>query len=116
MSLTNELAKLGADIDDALQRFMGNEKLYIRMLGKLPKAVADAEVISHFESGNYDAALTNAHTLKGVMGNLSITPLYKAYSDAVALLRESKPNEAKIKIDEILPLQKDIIDCIEKYN
>lgn len=115
MSMVSELKELGVDVEDALQRFMGNEGLFNRMIKKLPNAAKDLHVIDFFESGDYETALNNAHTLKGVMGNLSITPLFNAYNDAVNLLRENKPEEAKKRVEEILPVQEQIIACIEKY-
>jgi HPt (histidine-containing phosphotransfer) domain-containing protein len=113
MKMIEELKVFGIDIDDAMQRFMNNEALYIRMLGKLPKAVAEQEVLPLLESGDYSGALTNAHTIKGVMGNLSITPLYRAYSDAVQLLREDKPELAKTALENVVGLQSDILNWIE---
>jgi HPt (histidine-containing phosphotransfer) domain-containing protein len=113
MNLIYELKALGVDVDDAMQRFMNNEALYIRMLGKLPEAVSEQEVLPAFESGDYSEALAKAHTIKGVMGNLSITPLYKAYSDAVRLLREDKPDEAKKVLEDVAELQEEIIGKIE---
>lgn len=115
MSMANELRELGVDVEDALQRFMGNENLFNRMVKKLPAAVKDLQVIQYFESEDYETALNNAHTLKGVMGNLSMTPLFNAYNETVNLLRENRPDEAKKKVEEILPVQEQIIACIEKY-
>lgn len=115
MSMVNELRELGVDVEDALQRFMGNEGLFNRMIKKLPPAVKDLQVIQYLEAGDYETALNNAHTLKGVTGNLSITPLFNAYNEAVNLLRTDKPEEAKEKVEEILPVQEQIIACIEKY-
>ncbi|MCH5193432.1 MAG: hypothetical protein J1F11_05675 [Oscillospiraceae bacterium] len=114
MSLIDDLKALGANTDEALGRFMGNASLYERMLGKLPPAVESNQVMPCFESGDNQGALEKAHTLKGVTGNLSLTPLYKAYSDAVTLLRDNKPDEAKEIIEKILPVQDEFIACIEK--
>ncbi len=114
MSMNSELKELGVNVEEAVQRFMGNEALFNRMIKKLPPAVKDLQVLQFLEAGDYETALNNAHTLKGVMGNLSITPLFHAYNDAVNLLREDKPEEAKKKVEDILPLQDEIVACIEK--
>lgn len=116
MSLINELEKLGANTDDALRRFMNNSSLYERMLGKLPKNVRELEVIPYFESQDYQKALENAHTLKGVMGNLSITPLYQGYTEVVTLLRANDTQKAKSVMEGIIPIQDEIISCIEQYS
>lgn len=113
MSLINELEDLGVNTKDALNRFMNNSALYERMLKKLPTSVKDLEVMAYFEAGDYEKALSNAHTLKGVTGNLSITPLYDAYTEIVAFLRANNPEKAKEILANILPVQEKIIECIE---
>lgn len=114
MSMLDELKELGVNVEDALQRFMNNSALYEKMLGKLVNNVKDIEVLPSLEAGDNGAACDAAHTLKGVMGNLSITPLYKGYTQIVNLLREDNPEEAKKVLLETLPVQKEIIACIEK--
>ena len=114
MSMLDELKDLGVNIEDALQRFMNNSALYEKMLGKLVSNVKDIEVLPSLEAGDYSAACDAAHTLKGVMGNLSITPLYKNYTQIVNLLRDNDPDEAKKLLLETLPVQEEIIACIEK--
>lgn len=116
MSMISELQELGADVNDAMQRFMNNASLYERMLKKLPATVKDKPVMEFIESGDIKTSTENAHTLKGVMGNLSITPLYKAYTEIVNLLREDKAQEAKAILEESIPVQEQVMACIEKYN
>lgn len=113
MSLIDSLKELGVDTDDGLKRFMNNAPLYEKMLKKLPKHVRELEVMPCFECDDYKKALENAHTLKGVMGNLSISPLYVAYTDIVTLLREDNPDSAKHVLADVLPTQERIIYCIE---
>jgi hypothetical protein len=112
MNLLQELNNLGVDTEDALKRFMNNTSLYERMLGKLPKNIGELEVMPYLETGNYSQALTNAHTIKGVTGNLSVTPLFTGYTNIVALLRQNEPEKAKSVLEEILPIQNQIISCI----
>ena len=114
MSMLDELSELGVNIEDALQRFMNNSALYERMLGKLVNNVKEIKVLPAIEEGDYSTACDNAHTLKGVMGNLSITPLYKGYTQIVNCLRDNNPEEAKKILLDILPVQEKVIACIEK--
>lgn len=114
MDLINELEALGVNTQEALRRFSGNSALYVKMLGKLTAAINDMEVMPCIEKEDYEAAVTNAHTLKGVTGNLSLTPLYNAYTDITNLLRGEKYDEAKAALENILPIQDDILACIEK--
>lgn len=113
MDIITELDKMGVNTNEALARFMNNSALYVKMLGKFPKAVSDANVSAHFNAKDYESAVSAAHTLKGVTGNLSLTPLYKAYTDIVALLRAGEPDKAEAILNDILPEQEKIIACIE---
>lgn len=115
MSLLDNLQTLGADVQDGLNRFVRNAALYEKMLKKFPGAAEGLPVLPHFEAGDLDTALANAHTLKGMTGNLSLTPLYQAYTEIVSLLREGKPEQAKALLVEILPVQERIISCIQSY-
>lgn len=114
MNLKDKLVELGVDYYDGLNRFMGNQALYEKMLKKFPDNVRKLDVLSFIEANDADTAVANAHTLKGVSGNLSLTPLYQAYTSIVALLRDGKPEEAKEKLIETLPVQEDIVKCIEE--
>ena len=113
MDLLNELKNLGVDIDEGLERFSGNSSLYARMMGKLPSSINDLEVMSAIEANDIEAAITKAHTIKGVTGNLSVTPLYTAYTQIVNELRAGNGAAAKEILEKILPLQKQILECIE---
>lgn len=114
MSLMNELEELGVNVNEALERFMNNSGLYTKMLKKFASSIPQYNVVQYLENGEYEKALDNAHSLKGVTGNLSITPLYKAYSEIVALLRNNDPEKAGDIIRNVIPVQEQIVSCIEK--
>jgi len=115
MDLLTELQSLGVDVQDGLKRFAGSAALLEKMLKKFPAASADLPVLVHFESGDLDKALANAHTLKGMTGNLSLTPLFTAYTEIVTLLRASQPEKAKALLLDILPVQEKITACIQAH-
>ena len=52
--------------------------------------------------------------LKGITGNLAITPLFNGYTESLGLLRDNRAKEAKAVFARILPVQKDIIACINQ--
>lgn len=115
MELLEELRILGVNVDDALERFMGNVSLYERMLGTFPDMLENSFVEPDFDCNDYGETTENAHAIKGAAGNLSISPLYEAYTEIVRLLRAEQPEQAKIVLKKILPVQNDIINCIKKY-
>lgn len=112
MSLTEKLKEYGVNVAEALERFMGNEAIYEKTLKKFPAAAESHTVVEYIKSGDSKTAVANAHTLKGVTGNLSMTPLYTAYVEIVNLLRAGENDKALAELEKILPLQEKIIDCI----
>ena len=117
MQMFDELNALGADLNSALARFMGNTSLLEMILKKTPESIEkNGDVVEQIDAGNIDAAILKAHTLKGNMGNLSITPLYEAYTEITELLRSGKTDEAREKTLAIQPLQQKVIDTIKRYS
>lgn len=113
MNLLDELRTLGVDVDDGLKRLMGNEKLYKRLLGSFVKMIGTQAVDPDFDESDYKEAIEKAHSIKGTAGNLSLTPIYESYSEILNLLRTDKPAEAKAVLAKVLPVQQEIISCIE---
>ncbi len=116
MSLIDEIGQLGANIGDAMRRFMDNTALYERMLKTLPEVAQRFPVKPYFDSEDYETAINNAHTLKGVVGNLSLDTLYIGYSGIVSLLRDGKIAEARATMEKTLEDERRIIECIRKYS
>ncbi len=112
MNTADQLKEFGINVTEALERFMGNEKLYLMTLKKFPASVETHEVREKIISGDQSAAIANAHTLKGVTGNLSMTPLYEAYVEIVQLLKNEDNEKALARLDGILPLQEKMINFI----
>lgn len=115
MALLEELNALGVDTGDALKRFGNNEGLYKKFLGKFIKNAEDVQVMPFLEAGDLETAQNNAHTLKGVTGNLSLTPLYTGYSEMMTAFRAGDPGKAKEQLETLLPVQEQILTCIRKY-
>lgn len=114
MNLFEELRALGVDVDDGVKRIMGNEKLYKKLLGSFVKMINEQALSPDFDTTDCTEAIEKAHAIKGTAGNLSLTPIYESYSEILNLLRGGKPDEAKAVLEKIIPIQKDIISCIEQ--
>ena len=83
----------GADYQDTMSRFMGNETMYLKFLKMLFQDDNLRKLVEAIDSGNLEAAFDAAHTLKGVVGNMGLTPLYKAVCDIVQPLRAREERE-----------------------
>ena len=116
LEVLEELKELGVDIEDGLKRLNKNEKLYKRLLGTFVKTMKANTISPDFDANNCTEAIEIAHAIKGTAGNLSITPVYEAYSEIVSLLRAGQTEEARTILKKIIPIQDEIIQCIEKYS
>lgn len=114
MELIRNIKELGIDTDEALKRFMGDEKLFFRMLAKLPDSINELKIDVEFDESMVDDVINAAHTIKGMTGNLSVIPLYIAYTEIVRLLREGKIEPAKEILRDIIPVQEKILGFIEE--
>lgn len=115
MELFDELKELGVDVDSGLKRINGNQALYSKLLGSFVKGMKSYRVEADFDASDVQEMIEKTHTIKGISGNMSITPVYEAYTKIVDLLRTGKPEEARAIIKDVLPVQEQIISCIEKH-
>ena len=113
MDLCETLAAMDVDIDEALGRFMGNKQLLEMMYRKMPDSInKNKDIIPDIQSGNIDAAIQKAHTLKGNMGNLSIKPMYEAYAKITEQLRAGDTSGATEGINATQDYQNKLLDTL----
>ena len=116
MGMIEELKNLGLDIDEGLDRVMGDASLYEMMLGMFVDSVRNNPVSpADFDGGDVDALIKAVHTLKGVTGNLAITPLFDGYTQTLVLLRAGQVKEAKAEFERMQPAQAEILACINRH-
>ena len=92
MLTLEKLKEFGADTDEGLARCMNNEDFYLKMVGM---GIADERFESIkgvLEQKDWDGAFEMAHALKGVLGNLALTPIYEPMSEMTELLRAKDTN------------------------
>ena len=115
MSLLEELNALGVNTAEGLERVMGDNDLYNMMLGMFVDAIQSSAITpADFDGGDLEELTRKVHTLKGTTGNLSLTPLFTAYNEALGLLRANQPAQAKAVYERMLPTQSKILDCISR--
>ena len=82
-----KLKAYGADVESGLERCMNSEEFYFRMINTLVEEDHFSTLEKALNDNNLDLAFDAAHALKGVVGNLSLTPLYKELVEITELLR-----------------------------
>lgn len=80
----------GADYQATMNRFMGNETMYLKFLDMLFQDDNLQKLGSAINDNNMNSAFEAAHTLKGVVANMGLTPLYSAVCAIVEPLRAEK--------------------------
>ena len=83
----------GADYHSTMARFMGNEAMYMKFLDMLFKDDNLEKLGEALEKQDYEEAFSAAHTLKGVVGNMGLTPLFNAVCAIVESLRKREVPE-----------------------
>ena len=81
------LKQFGADTDDGLSRCMGNEAFYFKLIGKVIEDGNFQALEEAVAAKDLDKAFEAAHSLKGVLGNLALTPIYEPVYEITELLR-----------------------------
>ena len=83
----------GADYNSTMARFMGKEAMYLKFLDMLFKDDNLEKLGTALEQQDYEEAFSAAHTLKGVVGNMGLTPLFNAVCAIVESLRKREVPE-----------------------
>ncbi len=84
----DDLRTLGVNVDEGIDRCLGNEAFYLQMLDRAlddPKFEKLGKAISN---PDLDEAFELAHALKGVAANLSLTALHNSLSVITDKLRD----------------------------
>jgi len=109
MITIEKLKNFGADTDEGLTRCYGNESLYLRLVNMM-SADANFDMLeSALNSGDLDKAFEAAHALKGVLGNLSLTPMYDIVCEITELLRARTETDYSALLSELLSKRNTLI-------
>lgn len=83
-----ELKDYGCDVNGSLERVLGDEELYFFCLNEFIKDKGFQNLGKFIEEKKVEEAFGESHTLKGVAGNLGVTPMYKLLTFIVEKLRK----------------------------
>ncbi len=83
----DSLKQFGANVDEGLERCMGMEDFYIEMIELGISDEKFDQLGPLLKEDNLDEAFEVVHALKGVIGNLALTPLYETINEITEHLR-----------------------------
>lgn len=107
-----QLEENGVDVDATLKRFMGKDALFMKFFVKFADDGACKEIRTGLENRDIQTIFERAHSLKGVAGNLGITPVYNLAAQISDLFR-GKQDATEAELDQAMELQKQLEESCE---
>ncbi|MBO4435272.1 MAG: Hpt domain-containing protein [Fibrobacter sp.] len=102
MITIEKLNAFGANTAEGLGRCFGNEALFLKLVATIPGEGNFDKLKNALDAGDLENAFLAAHALKGVLGNLSLTPIYAPVVEITELLRSNTDMDYKSLLDTIL--------------
>lgn len=102
MITIESLKAFGANTEEGLARCMGNQALYLKLVGVMLADKNFDKLRSAIESGNLGEAFEAAHALKGALGNLALTPLFEKAASLTELLRNRAEADYRGLVSDLL--------------
>ena len=102
MITVDKLNTFGANTAEGLARCFGNEALYLKLVATIPGEANFDKLKDSIAAKDKKNAFEAAHALKGVLGNLSLTPIYTPVAEITELLRSETDMDYKCLLDSIL--------------
>ncbi|MEG1996257.1 MAG: Hpt domain-containing protein [Oscillospiraceae bacterium] len=100
--LFTKLEEYGADIEGIKGRFLGDKELYKNCFNTFLSDKSFAGLGESLKSKDYQKAFEYAHTLKGITGNMGITPLYEVVCTLVEKLRAKEYSKLEQDYEQIM--------------
>ena len=117
MTVKELYESFGGDYNRAVQVMM-NDTFITRMLSKFMQSNSYQDAIDNYEKKNLRGVFEACHSLKGVCGNLSITPLYEKASIVCEKTRAINDDEfinIDLEIDELKETYERIASLINNF-
>lgn len=109
------LAKAGIDYEQGLERFLGNEGLYLSFLKKFLNDGSAQAFQEAMTADDLKKAEKDVHTLKGTAGNLSLTKLFQVADETVKALRAGQSKEQMSSlVSEVAKVHEETCEAIRK--
>lgn len=100
--MIKELRILGCDMDGAMERFLDDQEFYEECFNKFIEDGELEKLGETIESGDLEKSFAQAHSLKGTLGNLGLTPLYEMMVDIVEPMRQGDMTEAPQRYQQLM--------------
>jgi FOG: HPt domain len=109
MITIEKLKAFGADTQTALERCMNKEDFYLKLLGIGLNEPRFEQLGPALDAKDYDKAFELCHSLKGVIGNLALDPLYKEICEMTELLRAKTDTDYSGLYKKIMDMRSELL-------
>lgn len=116
MTIDEAFSKIIPDQETVLTRFSGMKDLMEMYVLKFPTDKTVAAFKNSSQTKDWHQIEVDAHTLKGIAGNLGFDTLFKSSAAVVGAIRSQKFEEAEKHIPEVLKDIDDIISVIQQID
>ena len=113
MLTIEKLNEFGDNTNEALERCMNNEQFYLMLVEKALKDDSLDRLDTALKNGNLDEGFEIAHSLKGVLGNLSLTPLYDVIVEMTELLRSRTQTDYAPYMEKAIAIKNRLVELSE---
>ena len=110
MLTIDALREMGVKPEEGLNRCMNNEEFYLKLVKMVPGDAGFVKLREAIAAGDLEAGFEAAHALKGVLGNLSLTPMDDSVVEITELLRSRTETDYGPLLETILAQR----DALEK--
>ncbi len=109
MLTLDDLRQFGANVQEGLDRCMSDEGFYLELVGMTLEDASFDRLSQAVAADDRKAAFEAAHALKGIVANVSLTPLYAQVSEMTELLRGGQEADYGAYLARILEMRADLL-------
>lgn len=102
MSMATILQEMGCEMEETMERFMDDQEFYVECFQKFIEHNELETLGATIDSGDIEESFTRAHTLKGTLGNLGLTPIYDQMVVIVEFLRKGDMQQASERYQRLM--------------
>ena len=114
MLTIDSLRAFGANTDEGVERCFGNADFYLNLVKKVPCEKSFDKLAEAIEKKDLDSAFEYAHALKGVLANLSLTPVLDPVVEITEMLRARKDEDYSELMERIMNAKAELTKIAEE--
>lgn len=113
MLTIDALKEYGANVEEGLGRCLNNEEFYLKLVRMAVQDTGFEKLKEAVENKDMTASFEAAHALKGMLGNLALTPVFAPASEMTELLRNGEDADYPSYLKTILEQRDRLAAIIE---